>query len=228
VDILTAPEVETVAPKAGGEPAQVVRVRADQVIATVNGVAISLKDLAPLDTAQGATDQLLSPEMYEFLLKRAIDREVTFQTARAQGLELSAEQKQQLDQMRASLTKQDSNVVRQLTTTAASIEFDLRDAAGLMLQAALAAKAGLPSPHVTAERVEQYYQSHKDEFGEVPSDPGRRQATWQEIDRQIRRKLSSIVRAEYQEKLRQYQDTLKAQASVKTAGSPFGAKQSMN
>src|SRR5262249_35621053 len=103
VAVPTAPQVETVVPKAGGEPAQVVRVHADQVLATVNGVAISLKDLAPLDTAQGATDQLMSPEMYEFLLNRAIDREVTIQTARAQGLELSAEQRQQLDQMRASL-----------------------------------------------------------------------------------------------------------------------------
>jgi hypothetical protein len=216
----TAPQLETVVPKSGGEPAKVVRVRAEQVLATVNGVGISLRDLAAIDTQSGA-DQLLSPEMYEFLLNRAIDREVTLQTARAQGLELAAEQKAQLEQMRAALAKQDSKVVRQLTTTAASIEFDVRDASGLMLQTALAAKAGLPSPHVTPEKVEQYYQSHKDEFGELPSDPATRQATWQTINLQVRRKLSPIVRAEYQEKLRQYFDALKAQANIKTASLSF-------
>lgn len=210
----TPPLHEAPAAEAIDQGTRVVRVRPDQVLAAINGVAITLKDLIPLEDTEAGAEQTLESQMYEFLLKRAIERELTFQAARAQGVELSGEQQRQLAEMRSALERQDPDVVQQLTMNSARIEFDIRDATGLMLQANLAAHAGLPSPHVTPEQVEQYYASHTGDYRELPADPAERQAAWQEIDLQIRQKLVPQVEAEYQRNLRALLDQLKASANI--------------
>lgn len=205
---------ESPAAEAIEQGTKIVRVRPDQVLATVNGVAITLRNLAPVDLAEASSEQVMSTEIYEFLLGRAIERELTFQAARERGVELTEEQQQQLAQRREQLERQDPQLIRQMTMNPAAIEFDLRDTAGLMLQANLAAQAGLPSPYVTPAQVEQYYQNHKAEYGELPSESAERQTAWQKIDRDIRQKLTPRLQAEYQQALDKLLDQLKASAQV--------------
>ena len=66
------------------ESANVVRVRADRVLAKVNGRAILLKDLVPLRTDE--PEQAMTVEEYDSRLNRAIEMELTFQAAAAQGV----------------------------------------------------------------------------------------------------------------------------------------------
>lgn len=94
------------------------------------------------------------------------------------------------------------------------VEFELRDATGLMLQANLVAKAGLPSPFVNAERVQHYYTEHKTEYGELPSAPADREAAYSRLDAEIRAKLSPTVEAEYKAALQVYLAQLKAAAQI--------------
>jgi len=216
----TTPPVETLVSEDGGKPAKAVRVRSTQTLASVNGVQITLRDLVPVREGDANAEQVMSPEMYEFLLNRAIERELTVQAARAQGVELSEEQQRQLKQMQAQLqaaAKDPAVVWRPEPIDATKVEFEIRDAAGLMLQGALVAKAGLPSPYVTSELVEQYYQGHKDTYGELPTDPTQREAAWQTIDTEIRQTLSPEIQAQYQEKLRQFLVQIKASAKITLA-----------
>jgi len=210
--VVAPPPVEAAAEKSE-EPLKVVRVRANQVLASVNGASIMLKDLAGLPAAQAGADQAMSPEMYEALLQRAINREVIVQSARAQSVELTAEQQKHLAAMRARMERQQPDVV-QLTMSPERVEFESRDAAALLLQVNLAAKAGLPSPYVTPELVERYYQEHKADYGELPADAAERRAAWQPIDSEIRLKLAPIVQAAHDEQMRKFVDDLKANANI--------------
>ena len=98
----------------------------------------------------------------------------------------------------------------------ANVEFESRDFAALLLQAALVAKAGVPSPHVNSDQVQEYYQQHLAEYGPLPAEPEQRQAAWEKIDQEIREKLAPQVHIEHQEKLDQYLKQLKAAARIST------------
>jgi len=200
-------------------PAGVVRVSPGKVLATVSGVAITLQDLMPLPAVKAESEQALSAERYQFLLDRAIEREVTFQAARGQGLELGASQRQQLEQLRARNERTEPGVFDTVQQNPANTEFAVCDATGLLLQAALAEKAGVPSPHVTPTQVQAYYQQHQAEYGALPVEPAQRAAAWERIDRDIRLKLASQVQADHQARFDQFREQLKATAQI-TAPEP--------
>jgi hypothetical protein len=192
----------------------VVRVSPGKVLANVNGVAITPQDLMPLPAEKTGSEQTLSAERYHFLLDRAIEREVTFQAARGQGLELSATQRQQLEQLRARSERIEPGVFDTVQHNPANAEFAVRDATGLLLQASLAEKAGVPSPHVTAAHVQAYYQQHRADYDALPVDSAQRAAAWERIDHDIRSKLASQVREEHQARFDQFKEQLKASTLI--------------
>lgn len=191
------PVLETVVSENGGETGQVVHVYPQQVLATVNGSALTLKDLAGIPQMKNSKDQAISHHMYDFLLKRAIDRELVFQAARAQGIVLSPEQVEQLARIKAEV-EQHSPEVLDLTMSPERAALDLRDAEGRMLLVNMATQSGVPSPDVSPGQVQAYYEAHKSEFPELPADPAEAQGAMRAIDLQVRRKLASETMASHQ------------------------------
>jgi len=209
------PVVENVAPEpdSGGEVEQVVHVYPEQVLATINGTAITLKDLAGVAGMKREKDQVLSRHMYDFLLSRAIDRELVFQEARAQGLQLTPEQKEQLAAMRAQEVQAGSGVI-DLTMSPERLDLEQRDAEGRMLLVNLASASGVAPPFVTPEQVQAYYDGHRDEFGEMPADPAEAQGARRSSDAEIRRKLSADTAAAYQKGVDEILVRLRTSADV--------------
>jgi hypothetical protein len=199
-----------------GSPAQaVVRVKPDRVLATVNGISITLKDLVPLPKDKANTEQMLSAEMYDFLFTRAIQRELTFQAARAQGVELSENQKQRLAELRARSEARPADVFDTVQQNPENTEFEQRDFAGLALLAVLAEKAGVPSPYVTSEQVEEYFLQHKSEYAQIPADPIQRSGdAWAAVDAEIRKKLTPALQVEHDKQLNRMVTELLAKANV--------------
>ena len=177
-------------------------------------MAITLKDLMPLPAQKAGTDQVMSVERFEFLLNRAVEREVTFQAARVQGVGLSEAQQQRLTELRGRSEQREPGVFDTVQHDPANVEFEQRDATGLLLQAALAEKAGVPSPHVTATQVQAYYDQHQTEYSALPTDPAQRQRAWEKIDQAIRLKLTPQLQAQHQERLRELLDQLKSSARI--------------
>ena len=212
------PRRENVVPETGGPPERVVRLKASQALASVNGVAITLKDLMPVPEEKEGADQIMSAGMYDFLFKRAVERELTFQAARAQGIELTQEQKQRLAEIRARSEEKAPEVFDTVQQNPENTAFEQRDFTGLLLQAALAEKAGVSSPHVTPELVEAYFQQHKTEYAQMAEDPAQRSPeAWQAVDAEIRAKLAPGVQAAHDEQMRKFVEQLKASASIVVA-----------
>ena len=118
------------------QPANVVQVRADQVLAKVNDQAILLKDLVPLRADE--QEQAMTAEEYESRLNRAIEMELTFQAATAGGVDLTLEQKRRVDAVaqrhEASLQEYRKQGVTWSSVTPAQVEFEQRLTSALMLQ----------------------------------------------------------------------------------------------
>lgn len=216
----STPVRETVAQEDANLPTEFVRLRPEHVLAKVNGVEIKLEDLVGIPDANVGRDQVMSASMYDFLLDRAVEREAIVQDANAQGVELTEEQKGELAKMRSNLELRDPNAVY-LTMSQERVEFELRDAEGQILITELAKKAGLPSPYVTQEQVNTYYEEHKAEFPELPTDPEQQAAAWSAIDTQIREQLAPETEAAYQEQLKKLLEEIrnKAQIQVTELGS---------
>ena len=201
-------------------PETSVSIRAEQPVATVNGVKILGKDLTPLSAAH--EEKQLTPETFEFLRGLAIERELVFQAAGAQGITLTEQQKLQLDQVRKSLLQQEgaaSNQIVHLNRTGTledEISFEVRDATSHLLQASLMEKAGAPPPYVTQAAVEKYYQEHAAEFKPLPDSPTDRSKVWQEIGVRIRQQLTLITLQAYQRASEEYMDGLKSKAAIST------------
>ena len=194
--------------------AKVFLVRPNQVLAMVNGTPITLWDLIPLQSTNNA-EQQIDPVTYNYFLQRAINRELVMQAAKANGIALSDSQQQQLDKFRAEREQPEPGLVSKLSVNPTEIEFELRDAQAFMLQTSIMAAAGL-APNVTPDQVEQYYQQHIDEFGQLPADPQARQQAWQAIDIQIRNQIAEEIRADYQKQLDAYMNGLRAKANITT------------
>ena len=210
-----APRRENVVPETGGPPEKVVRVKPEQVLATVNGVAITLKDLVPLPKEKTGSEQMMSAEMYDFLFHRAVERELTVQAARAQGVELTEDQKKRLAEIRARSEERAPDVFDTVQQNPENTEFEQRDLAGLLLRSSLAERAGVPSPHVTPEQVEGYFQQHRSEYAQLPVEPADRpREAWQAADAEIRMKLASAIQAAHDEQMRKFVDDLKANANI--------------
>jgi hypothetical protein len=184
---------------------QPVLVKAGAPLAHVNGVAVTARDLVPI--GEGQREQSMSPEMFQGLRDRAIDRELTFQAARGQGLELTPTQLQELEQVRA-------NAKERGATDPAQIDLEVADARAGLLQAAMLSKTGSPKLFATDADVEKYYHDNPAAFEDLPQDPTARAVAWKAIEVQIRQTLSSEAHSKYQEVLRQYLDDLRAKARV--------------
>ncbi len=189
-----------------------IHIKPTELLATINGVSLTLKDLLPLSAEKNETVQTLTTERYHFLLQRAVERELVFQTARAQGVELTREQKHRLQELRSANDQNNPNVFDALRSNAAHDDFEQRDISGFLLRTTLAEKAGLPSPYVTPEKVEQYYHEHQTEFAQLPVDNGARETAWRRIDADIREKLAPQIQAKYEKELEVYMNRLKSTA----------------
>jgi len=210
--------------------AKAIKLHPGQMLANVNGVPITLRDLIAIDPSESSeTEHSMSEDAYKYLLDRAIKRELAFQAAQQQGIQLSQQQQAQLDQIdrTARSRDEDPDTLARLNTPAsreAQIEFEKRDAAGLLMQEALLEHSGGPSPHVTEDQVKQYYQQNIQLYGQLPSDPGERDVAWRRIDAQIRTDLRYSTLQAHQDALDDYMKGLKAAANVqisdvKTGGS---------
>jgi hypothetical protein len=204
---------------AGTTSNKVFRIRRDEVLATVNGTPITLRELIPLSTTNTVGEEQLEQAAYDYFLGRAIDRELILQTAHAQGVGLTESQEQQLAKLRAWREQPEPGLVSKLTVNAAQIDFELQDAQAFMLQTTLMAQRGV-TPNVTPEQVEQYYLNHLGEFGKLPADPQARQEVWRPIDVQIRERLARPVRSNYQARLTEYMNGLKSKAAIHVSSLP--------
>jgi len=132
----------------GDEPQKVVQVKANQVLATVNRIPVTLRDLV----GEGRSEARFVVEEYEYLLSRAVEREAAIQAALSQGVTLTDGQMRQLEAIHERVmggeVERDGSKVSHVNA-AGSVDqraaFAVRDAAGLMLIVNLMAKSGLPS-----------------------------------------------------------------------------------
>lgn len=207
------PRIETI--QAEDSLVRIVRVPAGRALASVNGTAISLKDLLPMGAG---VEQVMSPETYEFLLNRAVERELSFQAASAQRIELSDEQRRTVEQVRQRmLERENQEGVVHLNRSGKledQIAFETRDATSQLLLNSLLTKAGAASPHVTENQVKQYYERHHADFAALPSDASERAKAWQQIDLAIRQKLVLENTAEHQAQRQHFLDSLRAKAAI--------------
>ena len=206
-DILPIPSEQQQTPAPSGR-----LVAPDSALATVNGVTIVGKDILPFPDS---TEQSMTPEMFEFLLQRAIERELVFQAARREGIELDDAGRRELARLRASLFKQDPSVIKPAQPDPAAVEFQERDATGLLLRTALLNKSGRPAPLVTKDMVDAYYHSHPAEYDALPDDPKARDEAWRSIELDIRNKLVSRHMADYAAGVAEYLQELRGAAAIR-------------
>jgi hypothetical protein len=149
------PEVapEPVAPhehKPLAPPSAAIRVQANQILATINNIPVTLKDLVPLTPGDTSSESEMEPDVFQSRLNRAIEAELTFQAARSRGVNLSAEQQDRLQQIadRAQATVQQyrEQGLQWTSVTPQQIEFEQRMVSALLYQQNLVALAGGPSP----------------------------------------------------------------------------------
>jgi hypothetical protein len=197
----------------------VIHVNANNVLAIVNGRPIKLADLIPLNPARKIQEQEFSATTYKFLLDRAVNRELTLQAAKAQGVELDDSQRQQLSQYRGQRNLPEPGLLQQLNVDASQIDFEVRDAEAFMLQTALLDKSGA-SANVTEQEAQDYYNQHLAEFGALPPEEPARSRAWADIDFQIRTQLAPSKRAQFQTQLSAYMDQLRSGANIAMSPMP--------
>ena len=92
----------------------------------------------------------MTPEEYDSRLNRAIEMELTFQAAAAQGVDLTPEQKQRVDGIaqkhEATFQEYQKQGITWSSVTAAQVEFEQRLTAALMLQQNLVAREAGVAP----------------------------------------------------------------------------------
>lgn len=182
---------------------QAVSVRRDDTLVTINGKPLRGSALLAFpDGGAAPGEQSMSPEMFTYLLERAIDRELTFQAAEAAKLEVSPEQRRALDGLRA----------KRIDPTTAT--FDERDAESQMLLSRLAQHAGVPGPYASAADVDTYYRDHIGEFDRLPDDAAQRQRAWRAIELDVRQTLSQDRQESYNAALQQLLAELRAAATI--------------
>jgi hypothetical protein len=196
-------------PAAGvrAEPATpLVQLGASQEVATVNGTAITGRQLLAW-RARDPAELEMTGEMFASLRSRAIERELTFEEARGKGVELSAAQLAQLKEVR-------KNAEARGETDPAQLDFEEADARAHMLATALLEKAGVSAPFATEADVKRYYEMNPAEFDELPNAPAARDAAWRKIAIDIRQTLALELQEKYQQRVRAYFDQLRAGAHI--------------
>ena len=205
--------------KAGAADDRLLHLRRDQVLATVNGCPVTVADLLPVGTNDSPADLEVSALELNFLLKRAVDRELIFQTAKERGLSLDDGESRQLANLTSMRHQPEPGGLANLNGSAAQRSLELQDAQAFLLQTDLMAAQGV-SPNVTEDQVTAYYQAHQSEYGELPADPGARSQAWAKIDFSIREQLAPSIRSGYNDKLAAYMAQMEASANV--VMTPFG------
>ena len=196
-------------------------VSVDRIVATVNDVAITLQDLAPgLKSTATERDLGMSREMYAYRLERAIDRQLTFQAARALGLEVTDEKRRELKARRESHVG-DEGVIDELGDPKAAAALDVIQDEAHLLEKALLQEEGIAPPYVTQAQVEEHYREHAGDYEPLPEDDSSaREAARQRIDVDIRQKLAAIARTEYQRERQEYFRRLRSEAQIVLEVSP--------
>ena len=133
---LTPDKTDAPAADIASQPASMMRVRADRVLAKVNDQAILLKHLVPLQPDE--QEQAMTLEEYASRLNRAIEMELTFQAAAARGVDLTPGQKKRVDGVaqrhEATLREYTKQGVTWSSVTTPQVEFEQRLTSALMLQ----------------------------------------------------------------------------------------------
>ena len=208
-------KVEAVAPAAGATPATggTLRLKSDEVVASVNGHPVTAGQIMPMASTNGHDTVELSQETFDFYRQRAVDREVIFELAARQGIQLDNAQRQQLDNFKSMRHQPEPGGIAQLNRDKAGDDLELLDAKAFMLQTSLLAAQGA-SPDVTETQVENYYNQHAAEFGALPTDPAAREQAWSVIEVQIRHDLALTTRQAYGASVAAYMRQAEAQANV--------------
>lgn len=198
------------------ESDQLVRLTPDQVLATVNGNVIRLADILPLADTNSTGQITLDKVTLNYYLKRAVDRDLIYQKAQQQGIALDESQHQQLAAFQAMRDQPEPGGIARLNDSPAANQLETQDSTAFMLQTTLMAAQGA-SPNVTEDQVTAYYNQHASEFGgtSLPS-LQEDQATWQEIEAQIRKDLAPSVRANYNTQVADFMRNLESQANITT------------
>lgn len=205
--------VGRLAVKAGTPADRLLHLRRDQVLATVNGHAVTPADLLPLGTNDRRSELEVSALELKFLLKRAVDRELIFQTAQDRGVSLNDAEYKQLATLTSLRNQPEPGGIARLNGGDAQRNLELQDAQAYMLQTDLMAAQGA-SPNVTEDQVTAYYQAHLSEYGELPADPSARTQAWAKIDFSIREQLAPSIRSGYNDQLAAYMAQVEASASI--------------
>ncbi|HXJ55743.1 MAG TPA: hypothetical protein VNU68_03670 [Verrucomicrobiae bacterium] len=220
--VAVAPRSQADSSPSNGPP--VIAVGLGRTLATVNTTVITVKDLIPISAGAAAANQVMPPATYQFLLDRAIARELIFQAAKAKGIQfLNPDQARQRDAIRKATEARDAaeaGVAVRLDVLAnldERIQFEQRDATSQFLLSTLLGPTGITSPNVTEAQVVEYYNAHSGDFPALPgpdSQPGERESAWRQISNDIRRILAPIVQAQFQQAVRTFIEQLKAQAQI--------------
>ena len=151
-------------PEVAREPGHTVPLSAGGVLARVNGRPIELKDLVPLEARE--TARAMTPEEYDSRLNRAIEMELTFQAAAAQGVDLTPEQKKRVDglaqRQEATLQEYRKQGVTWGSVTPAQVEFEQRLTSALLLQQNLVAAEAHVAPASDAGVQARYEQARSE------------------------------------------------------------------
>ena len=197
--------------EAGAPVSRAMRFRQDEVLATVNGRKITVREAVPF----GGTNQEveISPGDLKFFLNRAVDRELIFDAAKKQGVFLDESQNQQLANMQSMRNQREPGGIAKLNDDPAGRQLEALDAKAFMLQTAIMAARGA-SPDVTEKQVLDYYHQHQSELGNLPADSDARSQAWQELAYQIRTQLAASTRTEYNHELAAYMHQVESEADV--------------
>ena len=145
---------------------------AAQVLVLVNQTPVQLRNLMPV--APGETEKVLTYEEYESRLKRAIEMEVTFQAARAQGVELTAAQQQRLKGIaqgnQADLEHYRNYGVSWSSIGPEQVEFEQRLLAAQMLEQNLVAKKAALAPSPDPDMQSRYEQARRELLDQLQAD----------------------------------------------------------
>lgn len=194
-----APGARAQAPSTPGSQGPIT-LHAGDVVAQVNGVPVRASDLAPIgDPSRALT---MSRERYDFLRDRAIERELVLQAARAEGVTLTDDQKQEM-------VTAVEDVEGQIGVRNAA-SFERRELRSRLLLNELAVRAGVESPFATQAEVDAYLQQHAAELGAPPEDAEARAA----MEARIREKLALDKQQAHGDALRELIDELKQKANI--------------
>jgi hypothetical protein len=184
--------------------------RPAQVLARVNGTPITGKDLIAFRA--GLDELSIDRPTYNSLLGRAIERELTFEAAKKQGVTLTEEQRGQLDEVRKQAAAR-GGTTPPFDRSSDEVDFEARDAQAQMLLTDLLEKAGTPPPSPTPADVDSYYRAHANELGALPEGEARA-AAWAKIEIEIRRRLLSEQQETWRARRQEMLDSLEAEANV--------------